>query len=120
MKKLLLLLLAMPAAAAVNASGPDYGTSARPEVSERLFTSQAVERQIERIRQTVTVSKLVRMFENCFPNTLDTTVHYRKDEDGEDDTFIYTAIFTPCGCVIQGRRCGPTSRWRAKTKPCAA
>ena len=90
MKKLLLLLLAMPAAAAVSASGPDYGTSARPEVSERLFTSQAVERQIERIRQTVTVSKLVRMFENCFPNTLDTTVHYRKDEDGEDDTFIYT------------------------------
>ena len=90
MKKLLLLLLAMPAAAAVSASGPDYGRSARPEVSERLFTSQAVERQIERIRQTVTVSKLVRMFENCFPNTLDTTVHYRKDEDGEDDTFIYT------------------------------
>lgn len=27
--------------------------------------------------------------ENCFPNTLDTTVHYRT-QDGEDDTFVYT------------------------------
>lgn len=29
------------------------------------------------------------MFENCFPNTLDTTVHYRV-KDGQDDTFVYT------------------------------
>ena len=111
MKKLLLLLSTLSAAAAVSASGPDYGTSNRPEASERLFTSQAVERQIERIRQTVTVPKLVWMFENCFPNTLDTTVHYRKDEEGQDDTFV---------CVTRERRCGPTSRWHAKTKPCAA
>ena len=30
------------------------------------------------------------MFENCFPNTLDTTVHYRKDKDGKNETFVYT------------------------------
>ena len=29
------------------------------------------------------------MFENCFPNTLDTTVRYRKT-DGKDDTVVYT------------------------------
>ena len=29
------------------------------------------------------------MFANCFPNTLETTVHYRVI-DGEDDTFVYT------------------------------
>jgi meiotically up-regulated gene 157 (Mug157) protein len=29
------------------------------------------------------------MFTNCFPNTLDTTVHYRV-LDGTDDTFVYT------------------------------
>ena len=62
MKKLLLLPLMLSAAAAVGASGSDYGTSKRPEASERLFTSQAVERQIERIRQTVTVPKLAWMF----------------------------------------------------------
>jgi len=30
------------------------------------------------------------MFENCFPNTLDTTVHYEEDADGNPDTFVYT------------------------------
>ncbi len=31
------------------------------------------------------------MFGNCYPNTLDTTAHYRTDpSDGEDDTFVYT------------------------------
>jgi hypothetical protein len=34
--------------------------------------------------------KLAWMFENCFPNTLDTTVHYRKDKDGKNETFVYT------------------------------
>ncbi|KAA6305096.1 hypothetical protein EZS27_043253, partial [termite gut metagenome] len=29
------------------------------------------------------------MFENCFPNTLDTTVYYRLI-DGKPDTFVYT------------------------------
>jgi Uncharacterized conserved protein len=29
------------------------------------------------------------MFENCFPNTLETTVHYRTI-DGKPDTFVYT------------------------------
>ena len=36
------------------------------------------------------MEKLAWMFENCFPNTLDTTVHYRTDEEGADDTFVYT------------------------------
>ena len=30
------------------------------------------------------------MFANCFPNTLDTTVHFGKDEDGNWRTFVYT------------------------------
>ena len=30
------------------------------------------------------------MFTNCFPNTIDTTVHFRKGEDGKPDTFVYT------------------------------
>lgn len=29
------------------------------------------------------------MFENCFPNTLETTVHYRTIDD-KPDTFVYT------------------------------
>lgn len=62
----------------------------RPAEAERLFTSQAIEQQIVRIQKMLTNARLAWMFSNCFPNTLDTTVHYRKDADGSDDTFVYT------------------------------
>ena len=60
--------------------------SNRPEASKRLFVSQAVEDEIARVKKLLTNAKLAWMFENCFPNTLDTTVHF----DGKDDTFVYT------------------------------
>ena len=49
----------------------NYQTN-RPEASKRLFVSQEVERQIDHIKQLLTNAKLAWMFENCFPNTLDT------------------------------------------------
>lgn len=61
----------------------------RPENSKRLFTSQAVEDEIAKVKGVLKNKKLAWMFENCFPNTLDTTVHYRIT-DGKDDTFVYT------------------------------
>ena len=61
--------------------------SQRPKKSERLFKSDAVEKKIQEIKKMLTNPYLAWMFENCFPNTLDTTVHYRK-LDGEDDTFV--------------------------------
>lgn len=63
--------------------------SQRPQKSQRLFTSKAIEKEIIRITKLLKNPKLAWMFENCFPNTLDTTVHYRK-RDGKDDTFVYT------------------------------
>ena len=62
----------------------------RPVESERLFSSAAVEREIERICALLENPRLRWMFANCYPNTLDTTVHYGKDEDGNPDTFVYT------------------------------
>lgn len=44
--------------------------------SKRKFKSPAVERTIERIRSMVGNRELAWMFENCFPNTLDTTVDF--------------------------------------------
>jgi meiotically up-regulated gene 157 (Mug157) protein len=61
----------------------------RPAEAERLFTSQAVEDEIVKVGKMLTNKRLSWMFANCFPNTLDTTVHYRK-RDGKDDTFVYT------------------------------
>lgn len=67
----------------------DY-SSQRPAESERLFVSEAVEQEIERVASQISDPKLRWMFENCFPNTLDTTVRFSVDEDGNPDTFIVT------------------------------
>ncbi|NDV82909.1 glycoside hydrolase family 125 protein [Bacteroides sp. 51] len=61
----------------------------RPPVKKRLFTSKAVEEEIVRVKKLLSNPKLAWMFENCFPNTLETTVHYRTT-DGKPDTFVYT------------------------------
>lgn len=67
-----------------------YGISQRPAEADRLFHSDAIEAEIARIVPMLTNQKLAWMFENCFPNTLDTTIFYKKDEDGDDDTFVIT------------------------------
>lgn len=61
----------------------------RPAEKDRLFRSEAVEKEIKRIKKSLKNAKLRWMFENCYPNTLDTTVRYRKS-DGKDDTVVYT------------------------------
>lgn len=63
--------------------------SQRKPIEERLFVSQSVEKEIKRVTGLLTNPKLSWMFENCFPNTLETTVHYRM-LNGKDDTFVYT------------------------------
>ncbi len=67
-----------------------YAPTNRPKPEERSFASAAVDAEIERIKGLLTNAKLRWMFENCFPNTLDTTVRHRKDADGKDDTVVYT------------------------------
>jgi len=63
----------------------------RPAEAERLFRSDAVEKQIKEIVKQLTNLRLAWMFVNCFPNTIDTTVHYTEsDEQGLPDTFVYT------------------------------
>lgn len=64
--------------------------SQRPAPQERLFVSEAVESTIEQVCSSLENPKLSWMFRNCFPNTLDTTVHYREDKEGNPDTFVYT------------------------------
>ena len=97
-------ILAMVLATGSNAQASDYvlskdnthvATTAlkyktkRPLLQDRLFVSQAVEAEIRRIKSELTNPKLAWMFENCFPNTLDTTVNF-KMIDGKPDTFVIT------------------------------
>ncbi|MBR1434098.1 MAG: glycoside hydrolase family 125 protein, partial [Bacteroidales bacterium] len=73
----------------VSAQGEKY-PDRRPPVGERLFTSQAVEKKIDEVCSLLTNPKLRWMMRNCFPNTLDTTVHFSTDENGNPRTFVYT------------------------------
>ena len=62
----------------------------RPPVEERAFVSPAIDAVTETVAAQITHPKLREMFRKCFPNTLDTTVHYSEDEDGRPDTYVYT------------------------------
>ena len=62
----------------------------RPSVQERCFSSPAVEKTIEKVAAQLSNPKLRQMFINCFPNTLDTTVHPVDDGGGEPDTYVFT------------------------------
>lgn len=61
----------------------------RPKLSDRKFTSNAVEATITKMKKVIKDPKLAALFENCFPNTLDTTVFF-KMINGRPDTFVIT------------------------------
>jgi meiotically up-regulated gene 157 (Mug157) protein len=62
-------------------------TSRRPPEAQRCFQSPAVEHLIRELKQFLGHGELAWLFENCFPNTLDTTVFF--DPEGPD-SFIIT------------------------------
>lgn len=61
----------------------------RPAIGKRKFNSPAIEAIIEEIKQNVSDTELAALFENCFPNTLDTTVDF-EIKDGIPDTYVIT------------------------------
>ena len=61
----------------------------RVTAGERNFTSKAVERVIAEVTGNIGNKELAWMFENCFPNTLDTTVFF-DTIDGKPDTYVIT------------------------------
>jgi meiotically up-regulated gene 157 (Mug157) protein len=56
---------------------------------KRHFTSEAVDNAIAAFKKKVKNKELSWLFENCFPNTLDTTVFY-KEINGTPDTYVIT------------------------------
>ncbi|HEY1628939.1 MAG TPA: glycoside hydrolase family 125 protein [Tepidisphaeraceae bacterium] len=64
--------------------------SQRPQPSARRFTSQAVEQTIRDVSAKIGDAELAWMFENCFPNTLDTTVEFYRDAQNRPQTHVIT------------------------------
>lgn len=63
--------------------------SKRPKLGERKFISDAVESKIVEMKKNIADEELAWLFENCYPNTLDTTVTL-KIINGRPDTFVIT------------------------------
>ena len=78
-------------AESIAAPADNIRVTRRPALEERLFSSDTIEKKIKEVKKLLKDAPyLAWMFENCFPNTLDTTVHYSVTEEGDDDTFVYT------------------------------
>lgn len=63
--------------------------SNRPQIQGRKFVSEAVEKKIIEAKAKIKDKELAWIFENCFPNTLDTTVT-TTIKDGRPDTYVIT------------------------------
>ncbi len=61
----------------------------RVPLSQRKFSSPAVEEAIRQFQAGVSNKELAWLFNNCFPNTLDTTVEFAMI-NGRPDTYVIT------------------------------
>jgi uncharacterized protein len=70
-----------------------FGTTSFPAVriaaSQRKFSSPSVEGIITELKQKIKNQEMAWLFENCFPNTLDTTVEF-ETIDNRPDTYVIT------------------------------
>jgi len=64
-------------------------TPCRPPPEKRALQSPAVEASLRRVKASIADPELAWLFENCYPNTLDTTVTVG-ELDGKPDTFVVT------------------------------
>jgi meiotically up-regulated gene 157 (Mug157) protein len=61
----------------------------RPPPGERRIMIPAVEAELRRVKKLIADPEISWLFENCYPNTLDTTVTLGA-RDGKPDTFVVT------------------------------
>jgi meiotically up-regulated gene 157 (Mug157) protein len=73
---------------AAGVTGADFPVVRVPE-AKRKFKSQAVEKVIREVRAGSANKEIGWLFENCFPNTLDTTVDFGMP-GGKPDTYVIT------------------------------
>ena len=77
------------AAGAQVAPAPNPLEHGRPAEGQRRFRSKTIEDEIARVTPLIGDREIARIFGQCFPNTLDTTV-FTGTVDGKPDTYIIT------------------------------
>lgn len=103
-------------AAAVCVVPNDKIPTSRPPEADRLFRSKVLERRIAQTAARISDPELRRMFQQCLPNTLDTTVHPGRTADGDDDTFVVTGDIDAMWLRDSGAQVWPYLRF-AKDDP---
>ena len=83
------LLIGLMAMGTSSVKAGDTFVSQRPPPEKRTFHSDAVEQLLTQVKSSIKDPELAWIFENCYPNTLDTTVDFSV-RDGQPDTFIIT------------------------------
>lgn len=66
-----------------------FTPTGRPPAARRTFVSESVENLIATVKSAIRNPQLAALFENCYPNTLDTTVRFSQS-GGNPDTFVIT------------------------------
>ena len=66
-------------------------SDSRPPYDKRTFHSEEVDNYIASFESKFKDKDLYKLFSNCYPNTLDTTIDYDKDKK---ETFIITGDIT--------------------------
>jgi meiotically up-regulated gene 157 (Mug157) protein len=84
----LLIFVGFISCGSAQTDGNTY-VSQRPPPEKRKFHSDAVEQLIAKVSSSIKDPELAWVFQNCYPNTLDTTVDFGT-KDGLPDTFIIT------------------------------
>lgn len=69
-------------------TGADF-PEVRVAAGKRNFTSEAIENAIQQVQKNAGNKELAWLFNNCFPNTLDTTVEFSM-VNGKPDTYVIT------------------------------
>nr|POE72363.1 meiotically up-regulated gene 157 protein [Quercus suber] len=69
----------------------------RPSSHCRTFESDLVEQTIKELKASMTDNELARIFENAFPNTLDTTVRWHVDGSEKKLDKAAQQVFDPSG-----------------------
>jgi uncharacterized protein len=71
------------------ATAPSSFTSKRPSLQDRKFRSTAVEAHLTKVSSKIGDLEIAWLFQNCYPNTLDTTIEFGAFE-GKPDTAVIT------------------------------